>query len=147
MVACAISLLLEDSDHCCGGTHPPSSISGTRFWSPRVLNGRELQAGIFEDLFDAGNDVRLDVAYPDFYREQAIGNAQLPSPLDTQTLFSNLARQLIDDHSRVKSRPDMKGQDVHQLVQLVQGGLPSHMMMMCMISVFPAYIATSHHEV
>jgi hypothetical protein len=80
-----------------------------------------LQGGLFEDFFDAGNDVRLDVAYPDFYREQAIGNAQLPSPLDTQTLFSNLARQLIDDHSRAKVRPDIKGQGVQQLVQLVQG--------------------------
>lgn len=80
-----------------------------------------VQSVHFEDIFDAGNDVRLDVAYPDFYREQAIGNAQLPSPLDTQTLFSNLARQLIDDHSRSKSRPDIKGQGVHQLVQLVQG--------------------------
>lgn len=76
--------------------------------------------------------MRLDVAYPDFYREQAIGNAQLPSPLDTQTLFSNLARQLIDDHSRVKAIPDIKGQGVHQLVQLVQGGHP-RMYMNCML--------------
>ena len=127
-VACSVSPLSRDAGNGalrCGTPTTRSSISGTCFCSPYSLNRFQVQAGIFEDLFDAGNDVRLDVAYPDFYREQAIGNAQLPSPLDTQTLFSNLARQfLIDDPSRVKSRPDIKGQDVHQLVQLVQGGHP-----------------------
>lgn len=74
-----------------------------------------------EDLFDAGNDVRLDLAYPEFYRDQG-AHAQLPSPLDTTTLLSNIARQLLDEKTRSSSRQDMNaGQNVQQLFHALQG--------------------------
>lgn len=81
-----------------------------------------MQGTLFEDLFDNGNDVRLDLAYPEFYREHQGVNTQLPSPLDTTTLFSNIARQWLDEKARASSRQDMNaGQNVQQLFHALQG--------------------------
>ena len=82
-----------------------------------------------EDLIDAGRDLRLDQAYPEFYRAQHGGNAALPSPLDTTTLFNSLAKRLIEGQDGRLADPGSvdiaTGQGVQQLFNLVQGAPPS----------------------
>ena len=74
------------------------------------------------DLLDAGHDLRLDQAYPDFYREQQGGNAALPTPLDAQTLFNQLARTLLQQSDSGGTSADPStGPKVQQLFHLVQG--------------------------
>jgi hypothetical protein len=73
---------------------------------------------------DAGHDLRLDLAYTDFYLDQRGGNTALPSPLDTTTLFNSIARQLLDQSDSQAGDPvaDHSGdQGVQQLFHLVQG--------------------------
>jgi hypothetical protein len=76
-----------------------------------------------EDLLDAGHDLRLDQAYPDFYREQQAGNVALPTPLDTQTLFNQLARRLLQQQSNANAgaHDANSGPGVQELFNLVQG--------------------------
>ena len=84
-----------------------------------------MQYRVIEDLIDAGHDLRLDHAYPDFYREQQGSNARLPVPLDTQTLFNQLAQRILEQ-SQNRQRNAMPGDvdaeaGVQQLFNLVQG--------------------------
>jgi len=65
---------------------------------------------MLDDLgaFDSGHghmDIRLDQAYSEFYMEQLSRSQhlQLPAPLDTTTLFTKFARQILSDH--VQGRP------------------------------------------
>lgn len=85
------------------------------------LRPSRLQDLAFEDLLDAGQDLRLDLAYTDFYRDQGDVNAALPSPLDTDTLFNNIAKKLLEQSEPIgEQRAANAG--VQQLAyQIVQG--------------------------
>ena len=81
-----------------------------------------------EDFMEAGRDLRLDRAYPEFYKAQHLhgGNAALPTPLDTTTLFNSLAKRLLEgqDGRTVDTghmAPAASGPGVQQLINLVQG--------------------------
>ena len=82
-----------------------------------------LQDLAFEDLLDAGQDLRLDLAYTDFYRDQRGDvNAALPSPLDTDTLFNNLAKSLLQQSGDLGGEQHAADPGVQQLAyQIVQG--------------------------
>jgi hypothetical protein len=73
---------------------------------------------------DASHDLRLDLAYTDFYLDQRGGNNALPSPLDTTTLFNSIARQLLEHSNSQAGDPAADRSDepgVQQLFRLVQG--------------------------
>jgi hypothetical protein len=80
-----------------------------------------LQENHWDDLLDSGHDLRLDVAYADFYQEQRNRNAQLPSPLEAPSLFTTLAKQLLDERSAERQTDLHQSAGVQQLFHLVQG--------------------------
>lgn len=82
-----------------------------------------MQEDHWGDLLDSGHDLRLDVAYADFYREQRNRDAQLPSPLETPELFTSLAKVLEGRTATAAGRRAafQPGAGVQDLYSLVQG--------------------------